>query len=127
MIKIAVKIALLATLDQEANSALYQSLLSGVDPFPIDNPSTARLLVAFDRLNDDGQMEAIRRTEELAQIPAFVSKGRSTIRAARCRTVTLLSFFRESSVISCVSDTLYQGSGQGVCADPEQDLQSASA
>ena len=59
------------TLDQEANSALYQSLLSGVDPFPIDNPSTARLLVAFDRLNDDGQMEAIRRTEELAQIPAY--------------------------------------------------------
>lgn len=61
----------IGTPDQEANSALYQSLLSGVDPFPIDDPSTARLLVAFDRLNGDGQMEAIKRTEELAQIPAY--------------------------------------------------------
>ena len=62
----------IATPDQEANSALYQSLLSDGDgALPIDDPSKTRLLVAFDRLNADGQMEAIKRTEELVQIPAY--------------------------------------------------------
>lgn len=62
----------IATPDQEANSALYQSLLSDGDgALPIDDPSKTRLLVAFDRLNADGQLEAIKRTEELAQIPAY--------------------------------------------------------
>lgn len=61
----------IGTPDQEANSALYQSLLSGDGTLPIDDPNKDRLLVAFDRLNADGQMEAIRRTEELALIPTY--------------------------------------------------------
>lgn len=61
----------IGTSDQETNSALYQSLLADEGALPIDNPSKKRLLVAFDRLNADGQMEAIKRTEELAQIPAY--------------------------------------------------------
>lgn len=61
----------IGTPDQEANSALYQSLLSGDGTLPIDDPSKNRLLVAFSRLNADGQMEAIRRTEELARIPIY--------------------------------------------------------
>ena len=59
-------------LDPEANSALFQSLLSGGEgTLPSDDPSKTRLLTAYDRLNADGQLEAIKRTEELAQIPAY--------------------------------------------------------
>ena len=61
----------IGTPDQEVNSALYQSLLSGDGTLPIDDPNKDRLLVAFGRLNADGQMEAIKRTEELAQIPTY--------------------------------------------------------
>lgn len=62
-----------ATPDLETNSALYQSLLSGGSDgtLPIDTPNKARLLVAFGRLNEAGQLEAIKRTEELAQVPAY--------------------------------------------------------
>ena len=55
--------------DQETKSALYQSVLE--DPLPIDGPSRTRLLVAFDKLNADGQLEAIKRTEELTQVPVY--------------------------------------------------------
>ena len=55
--------------DQETSSAFYQSVLDG--PLPIDDPSKARLLVAFDKLNTEGRLESIKRTEELAQIPAY--------------------------------------------------------
>lgn len=83
----------IGTPDQEANSALYQSLLTGDGALPIDDPSKARLLVAFERLNADGQMEAIRRTEELAQIPTyqalptgFLSDEMETLQSA-CRKI----------------------------------------
>lgn len=60
------------TPDQEANSALYQSFLLGEnDVLPIDEPIKARLLVAFGKLNKDGQMEAIKRIEEMTLIPAY--------------------------------------------------------
>jgi len=61
----------IGTTDRETNSALYQSLLPGDGTLPIDDPSKNRLLLAFERLNAAGQMEAIRRTEELAYIPAY--------------------------------------------------------
>ena len=55
--------------DQETKSALYQSVVE--DPLPIDGRSRTRLLVAFDKLNADGQLEAIKRTEELTQVPVY--------------------------------------------------------
>lgn len=60
------------TSDQETNSALYQSIFTERgDTLPIDSPNKARLLVAFDHLNPNGQIESIKRMEELAQIPAY--------------------------------------------------------
>lgn len=58
----------------EFSSTLYQAML--VDKggaLPIDFPYQDRLLAAYGRLNADGQLEAIRRIEELGQIPAYQS------------------------------------------------------
>lgn len=62
------------TFDQETNSALYQSALTGYGgTIPIDAPDITRLLVAFDRLNSNGKMEAIKRVEEMTQVPEYQS------------------------------------------------------
>lgn len=59
--------------DQEMDSVLYQSLLSGQDGvLSINDPNKTRLLVAFDKLNQTGQTEAIKRIEEMAQLPAYL-------------------------------------------------------
>lgn len=63
-------------LGQEIETALYQSALPGSDgTFPIGSPNKKRLIVAFDRLNADGQMEAIKRMEEMAYVPAYQTVG----------------------------------------------------
>ena len=36
-----------------------------------DDPDSVRLLSAFSLLNQDGQAEAIKRVEELSQLPAY--------------------------------------------------------
>lgn len=58
--------------NQETGSALFQSVLNDQGgTLPIDDPNKVRLLIAFDKLNRDGQIEAIKRTEELTQIPVY--------------------------------------------------------
>ena len=55
--------------NQKTGAALYQSMLYG--PLPIDDPVKGRLLAAFDTLGKEGQLEAIKRIKELAQLPAY--------------------------------------------------------
>lgn len=59
--------------DSEMDSALYQSLLSGQNGvLTIKEPDKVRLMVAFDKLNKTGQAEAIKRIEEMTQLPAYL-------------------------------------------------------
>lgn len=50
--------------DPENNIALYQIL-------PIDNINKIRLITTFNKLNNRGQTEAIKRLEELTQIQKY--------------------------------------------------------
>jgi len=57
------------------SSALYQSLLNDSGgALPIDAPNQSRLLAAYGRLNEAGQLEAIKRVEELCEIPGYQLK-----------------------------------------------------
>lgn len=56
----------------EVSSALYQSILTDQGgALPIDTPNQNHLLVAYSKLNEQGQLEVIKRIEEMGQIPAY--------------------------------------------------------
>lgn len=70
--------------DQETKSAMYQSALPSSDgTVPIGIPNKTRLLIAFDHLNPDGQMEAIKRIEEMAHVPAYQAASASFTNAEK--------------------------------------------
>lgn len=58
----------------EISSAVYQSILTGQGgALPIDAPIQNRLLMAYSKLNEQGQLEIIKRVEEMGQIPVYQS------------------------------------------------------
>lgn len=60
------------TQPSDISSALYQSILINQGgALSIDSPYRDRLLAAYGRLNEAGQLEAIKRVEELGLIPAY--------------------------------------------------------
>ena len=53
-------------------SAVYQSILTDQGgALPIDAPNQNHLLVAYNRLNEQGQLEAIKRVEEMGQVSDY--------------------------------------------------------
>lgn len=62
----------MGTQPSNVSSAVYQSLLINQGgAIPIDGPNQNRLFAAYDRLNAAGQLEAIKRVEELGQMPTY--------------------------------------------------------
>lgn len=56
----------------EFSSTLYQAIFADKGgALSIDFPYQDRLLAAYGRLNEEGQLEAIKRVEELGLIPAY--------------------------------------------------------
>lgn len=57
------------------SSAIYQSILADRGgAISLDAPNQKRLLAAYNQLNEAGQHEAIKRVEELGQVPSYKSK-----------------------------------------------------
>lgn len=64
----------LNTESPEFSSTLYQAIFADKGgALSIDFPYQDRLLAAYGRLNEEGQLEAIKRIEELGLIPAYQS------------------------------------------------------
>lgn len=58
----------------EVSSTLYQAFLADKGgALPIDVPHQDRLLAAYNKLNEEGQLELIKRAEEMGEIPAYQS------------------------------------------------------
>jgi len=58
----------------EVSSTLYQAFLADKGgALPIDVPHQDRLLAAYGKLNETGQLELIKRAEEMGEIPAYQS------------------------------------------------------
>lgn len=58
----------------EVSSTLYQAFLADKGgALPIDVPYRDRLLAAYGKLNEEGQLELIKRAEEMGRIPAYQS------------------------------------------------------
>lgn len=59
--------------DLEVDSTLYKTIMSEEKgALSITAPEKIRLIAAFDKLNKTGQAEALKRIEELTQLPVYV-------------------------------------------------------
>ena len=57
----------------EVDSTLYKTIMSEEKgALSVNDPEKVRLIAAFDKLNKTGQAEALKRIEELTQLPAYV-------------------------------------------------------
>lgn len=76
--------------DQETASALYQSfLLDKGGALPFEETSKGRLLAIFDKLNESGQQEAIKRLDEMAFISQYQkSRNQSTLAKVLLQYIT---------------------------------------
>lgn len=57
----------------EIDSTLYKTIMSEEKgALSVNDPEKVRLIAAFDKLNKTGQAEALKRIEELTQLPVYV-------------------------------------------------------
>lgn len=57
----------------EVDSTLYKTIMSEEKgALSVNDPEKVRLIAAFDKLNKTGQAEALKRIEELTQLPVYV-------------------------------------------------------